>query len=230
MERRNTLEQQNQIEYDDYLEKGPVKLGPWTSWMWRSDPKHLSFMLARYKFCSKLLEGKKTALEVGCGDGFALPIILQSVDFVHCVDFEPILIDEIKQVVDRHILERCTFSVVDFTEKTIDSKVDAVYSLDVIEHIPPQKEDAFMTNICEALVDNGVCIIGTPNIEASRFANPQSMEGHVNLKSAASLRSVMARYFENVFIFSMNDEVVHTGYHGMAHYLMALGAGKKHRR
>ena len=38
--------------------------------MWRNDPKHLSFTLARYKFCAKLLDGKNTALEVGCGDGF----------------------------------------------------------------------------------------------------------------------------------------------------------------
>ena len=30
-----------------------------------------------------------------------------------------------------------------------------------------------------------------------------------------------------VFMFSMNDEVVHTGYHKMAHYLFGLCTGKK---
>ena len=33
----------------------------------------------------------------------------------------------------------------------------------------------------------------------------------------------MQQFFHNVFIFSMNDEVVHTGYAPMAHYLLALG-------
>lgn len=29
------------------------------------------------------------------------------------------------------------------------------------------------------------------------------------------------------FLFSMNDEVVHTGYYPMAHYLIAVGIGPK---
>jgi hypothetical protein len=37
----------------------------------------------------------------------------------------------------------------------------------------------------------------------------------------------MQRFFHNVFMFSMNDEVVHTGYHKMAHYLFALCCGKR---
>jgi len=32
----------------------------------------------------------------------------------------------------------------------------------------------------------------------------------------------MQRFFHNMFMFSMNDEVVHTGYHAMAHYNLAL--------
>ena len=47
-----------------------VPLGPWTSYSLLNDPKHMCFVLARYKFCSKMLEGKAKILEVGCGDGF----------------------------------------------------------------------------------------------------------------------------------------------------------------
>mgnify|MGYP007028595943 CR=1 FL=1 len=35
------------------------------------------------------------------------------------------------------------------------------------------------------------------------------------------------RFFDNVFLFSMNDEVVHTGFTPMAHYLFALCVGPK---
>jgi hypothetical protein len=35
----------------------------------------------------------------------------------------------------------------------------------------------------------------------------------------------MERHFRTVFIFSMNDEVVHTGFSPMAHYLLAVAVG-----
>ena len=41
------------------------------------------------------------------------------------------------------------------------------------------------------------------------------------------LKKTMQVHFHNVFMFLMNDEVVHTGYHPMAHYIIALGAHKK---
>ena len=40
----------------------------------------------------------------------------------------------------------------------------------------------------------------------------------------------MERHFHNVFMFAMNDEVVHTGYHKMAHYLFALACERKGAR
>ena len=49
----------------------------------------------------------------------------------------------------------------------------------------------------------------------------------MNCKDAAGLRKLCERHFHNVFIFSMNDEVVHTGYHKMAHYVFAVGASRK---
>jgi hypothetical protein len=39
------------------------------------------------------------------------------------------------------------------------------------------------------------------------------------------LKNVLERFFTNVFLFSMNDEVVHTGFSPMAHYLFCLCVG-----
>jgi hypothetical protein len=44
----------------------------------------------------------------------------------------------------------------------------------------------------------------------------------VNCKNAADFKTLLARHFHNVFVFSMNDEVVHTGFYPMAQYLFAL--------
>lgn len=214
-------EPQNQIQFDEYQER-PGSLGPYTTYIWQHDPRHLGFLLARYKFCAKMLEGKKRVLEIGCGDGFGIPVVTQTVGHVHGVDFEPLLIeDNCKRLGDRN----CTFSALDITDARPDGKFDAAYSLDVIEHIPSEREHRYFENICTALEKEGVFIIGTPNMTANAYASEASRAGHINLKSQAELRQLMQRYFENVFVFSMNDEIVHTGYGAMAHYLIAVGAG-----
>jgi hypothetical protein len=66
-----------------------------------------------------------------------------------------------------------------------------------------------------------------PSLESQAFASPPSKLGHVNCKTAPDFEAVMKRYFHNVFMFSMNDEMVHTGYHKMAHYLIALCCQKR---
>ena len=44
----------------------------------------------------------------------------------------------------------------------------------------------------------------------------------MNCKSGEALKRTLERYFHTVFVFSMNDEVVHTGFYPMAHYLLGV--------
>lgn len=223
-----TKEAPNQIEYDDFTIRGPYRMGAWSSWLYRSDPKHLVFTLSRYKFVAKMLSGKTAALEVGGGDAFGAPIVLQEVSTVHLVDFEPIVINNASDYFDKELLKRISFEQLDITEQIPKGEsYDCVYSLDVLEHIPNYLESKFIENSIAKLNKNGVMIVGTPNVEASRFSTGPALEAHINLKSASDLNSLMQNYFENVFIFSMNDEVVHTGFTPMAHYLLAIAVGKK---
>lgn len=77
------------------------------------------------------------------------------------------------------------------------------------------------------LEPQGAAVIGMPSLESQDYASPISKQGHVNCKTMPDFKATMERHFHNVFMFSMNDEVVHTGYHKMAHYLIALCAGKR---
>ena len=61
-----------------------------------------------------------------------------------------------------------------------------------------------------------------PSLASQKFAHPKSIEGHVNCKDGDEFKSELFKWFNNVFIFSMNDEVVHTGYFKMSHYLIAI--------
>ena len=114
-----------------------------------------------------------------------------------------------------------------FEPDLINEQFDAVMSLDVIEHIEPKMEDRFCEVVTDCLTDEGVAIIGTPNITLSPYASEPSRIAHINLYDQKRLYDLMSRYFDNVFIFNMNDEVINTSFAPMACYIFAVGAGKK---
>lgn len=224
MKKEKAKEIQNQQQFDDYDNQGGVYLGPYTSHIWRTDPRHLCFLLSRYKFVAKLLEGKANALEIGCGDAFGMPVVLQTVPKITGVDWESLLLEDNKKRLAGY---NCDFYCMDITTTVPEGSFGAAYCLDVIEHIPKDREHLFMTNICACLDDNALFIVGCPNITADKYASEASKIGHINLKHHHELRELMSKHFHNVLMFSMNDEVVHTGYYPMAHYLFAIGIGKK---
>jgi 2-polyprenyl-3-methyl-5-hydroxy-6-metoxy-1,4-benzoquinol methylase len=200
-------------------------LGPWTSYSLLNDPKHMCFVLARYKFCAKILLEKKNILEIGCGDGFGIPIIAQGDKNVLGVDVDDRLIEGNRQRLKK--IKNIEFQNFNICEKAHDKVFDAIFSIDVIEHLDPNLENNFIKNSCKSLHKDGIYIIGTPNITSQEYATERSRVQHINLKSFQELKNIMKSYFINSFIFSMNDEVIHTGFHPMAHYLFAVGVGKK---
>lgn len=215
------------VIFDQYDELGPVRLGTSASYTWRRDPKHLLFSLARYKFCSKMLAGKEWVLEVGCGDSFCVPIMLQTIGRMDGVDLEALIISRNMEYVKQfpELTERYTCRVHDMVSGPMEGKYDAAFCLDVIEHVPNDKEDLFVGNISRSLVPQGVCLIGTPNITAKPYESPLNAKAHINLQSGENLLKLVSRYFHNAFSFSMNDEVVHTGYSPMAHFMIVMGVG-----
>jgi 2-polyprenyl-3-methyl-5-hydroxy-6-metoxy-1,4-benzoquinol methylase len=217
-------EAQYQVQIDEFTRRGPAEMGPMTGQVWREDPRRLVFLLARYKFVSKMLEGKKNAIEFGCGDGFGMRVVYQTVGSVHGLDFDRTFIDWAQRNAQREEID-CTYEVLDFIKDAPSRRYQAAYSLDVVEHIPEALESRYVDHLADALEPDGVCIVGTPNVTATPYASKISLEGHINLKSADALRALLGRRFANVFIFSMNDEVVHTGFSPMAHYLFAVCTG-----
>jgi len=220
-----TRETQYQRSIDLLREKGLTPLGLMTNQAWQDDPKHLLFTLARYKFVSKVLAGRKHVLEVGCADAFGTRIVVQAVQKLTATDFDPVFVADVHARMDPKWKFDC--KVHDLLEGPFPGKYDGAYALDVIEHIKPKDEAKFVGNIVQSLTPHGAMILGCPSIESQAYASPQSKSGHVNCKSGPSMRKLLETYFHNVFVFSMNDEVVHTGYFPMAHYIFGLGCGRK---
>lgn len=206
----------------------PTRLGPYAAHAWRADPRMLFIAMARYKFAAKILAGRRSLLEIGCGDAFSMPILLQTVERTTGLDVEADII--------AYDLAHCTFDgkadyrCHDIAVSPAEGVFDAALSLDVIEHILPEKVEDFVRNIAASLEPHSPMVMGTPNRTAAPYASPASRREHVNLLDHVSLAELLTGYFHNVFIFSMNDEVVHTGFYPMAQYLMALAVDPRHPR
>jgi len=220
-----TKETQYQRCLDLREQNGLTPLGVMANFTWNDDPKRLAFVLSRYKFAAKMLSGLSRVLEVGCADAFGTRIVQQEVKHVTAVDFDPVFVRDAQTRMDARWPFDC--HVHDILESPVNGAFDGAFAMDVLEHIMPSSEHLFFTNIVGSLSPHGIAVIGMPSIQSQAYASAASREGHVNCKDGHGLKELAAQYFHHVFIFSMNDEVVHTGFQPMAQYLIALCCGKK---
>lgn len=217
------FEPQYDILNQTLVAKGLAKFGPMSSFTWHTDPKRLLFVLSRYKFAARMLEGSNNVIEIGCGDGFAARIVKQHVSNLLLTDADPIMIDSAKalQTDDFPVSLLCH----DFCTEPLEHNgrlFDAAYMLDVLEHIPKELESLFFANLRLCLSSNAKIVIGIPSTESQVYASPGSKAGHVNCKTKEQLQASLSHHFTNVFCLSMNDEVVHTGFNRMSNYLFAV--------
>jgi len=221
----HTREPQYQPQVELRARHGLTTLGLMSNITWYEDPKRLLFVLARYKFVAKMLAGRGRVLEVGCADAFGTRIVQQSVGSVLAVDFDPVFIADVQSRQEPRWPLEC--QVHDILTGPVSGNFEGAYALDVIEHIAPEQTNRFLKNLTDSLAPHGVLIIGAPSLESQAHASPSSRAGHVNCMTGRQLTEACGVFFHNVFLFSMNDEVVHTGFAPMAHYLFALCATRR---
>lgn len=223
-------ESMREVQYNRLLDvagqHGRTELGLMMNQAWHDDPKRLTFTFARYKFAARMLSGCKNVLEVGCGDAFPSRIVQQEVGRLTVTDFDPIFVGEAQR---RSVpgWELAGAFVHDMLAGPPQGQYDGMYALDVLEHIVPESEHIFLDNMAAALDATGTMVIGMPSLESQPYASRLSKEGHVNCKTQPDLKATMQQHFHNVYMFCMNDEVLHVGYHKMANYVLALCCNKK---
>ncbi len=216
-------------QYEECLElrdrQGLTSLGIMSNQVWYDDPRRLAFLLARYKFVAKMFSGFDRVLEVGCADAFGTRVVLQEVRHLTAVDVDPVFVQDATARMDPRWRFDCL--VHDILAGPVAGRFDGAYALDVLEHFKLVDEATFLRNISDSLTEHGTLILGVPSLESQSHASSQSKAGHINCKSGVDLKALLRGYYHNVFVFSMNDEVVHTGFYPMANYLIALCCGRK---
>lgn len=189
--------------------------GGMTAYNWEADPKRLAFQYARYKFVAKMLEGKRSVLEVGCADGQGARIVRQHVLSLDAIDVDEAAIETARRLASKRWPIK--FWAADVMKERL-SGYDAAYCLDLFEHLP---EEAGLLGRLRLLAP--ICVIGTPSAESQQYASEISRREHVNCVSKVGLRIRMQKHWRHVFLFGMNDETLHTGHDAMTHYLLGIG-------
>jgi 2-polyprenyl-3-methyl-5-hydroxy-6-metoxy-1,4-benzoquinol methylase len=213
----------NKVKY-----RTPAKTFPSTfSDAFVRDPKWINFHFSRYKFVSKMLVGYKNVLEIGCWGGTTSLVVAQVVKQLTAVDFFKKHIDEAKKYT-QPLAKNIKFLGHDIIDSPVKKNYfDAAYAIDVLDHIDPKQENQFMKNIVKSISKDGVLILGAPSKESQKYASEGAKKSHLNCKTGIELYNFGKKYFKNIFIFGMNDEVIHTGFLPMCNYLFILCSGKK---
>jgi len=220
------MKETKEKQYSYLFDLEEKKLGLMMKGVWDKDPKRLAFVLSRYKFVAKMLQDYDEVLEIGCGDAWPSRLVAQSVKNLTVSDFDPVFIEDAKS---RHEDKwNMDYSINNLIESPTNKLYNAIYLCDVFEHISPDDESMFLENAIKSLKSDGTMIIGMPSSESQELIKPEDRDpGHVNCKSGLDLKNTLENFFNNVFLFSMNDEVVHTGHHKMAHYIFCLCCSPK---
>lgn len=208
--------------------KDSVMLGPHVSYEWYNSRRKIIFTASSYKFAMKMIGNMyepdtKEILELGCNDGFGTHFIAEFAKKVVGVDFDKNAIEMARKTIGDSNIE---FICDDFMGKQY-GDFDAVITFDVIEHISPEDEDKFMQTVLSNLKDTGTFIVGTPTLEQQQYAAECVVKSHINVYRGEQLYEMLKRYFHNVYLFTQNDEMIHTGYLRMANGLIAVCSNKK---
>lgn len=195
-----------------------ITLGPYYTYQLRQTPRRFFITLAYYKFAAKMLGTQKAILELGCSEGLGSSLLSEFADNYTGIDLDENAITWAKQNFES---EKCIFKSGNFLNQRYGS-FSGLVSLDVIEHILPENDDIYWKTVCNNLTQEGVAIIGTPNLPSQQHASAVTRSGHINLYDHERMLAQGHRYFNNIFLFSANDETVHTGFYPMAHYLIAV--------
>lgn len=188
------------------------------------DGDHWVMVGARYRAAAALIGGAESVLEAGAGECIGAGILAKGRQYVG------IDTDEAAMGIAADLYQNragITLHVASAIDATWMQRFDAVVTLDVAEHIPPEQESAFFANLCRALNPYGRLVVGTPSAYMHHLASPQSRVGHVNLFTPERLQQRLQQHFHATQMLFMQDVAIHLGHPSAAHYILGVGIGPR---
>ncbi len=131
-------------------------------WYYMSDKWEFSIAL-------NLLDGAKSVLEVGVGDGYFLQQVREQGHTIQGVELNPEAAKRVKELG----FEVHELMLHELSEQT-DERVDAICSFQVLEHVPDPRE--FFEGMISMLKPGGRMILSVPNAAVYRRLDPDNQD------------------------------------------------------
>lgn len=150
----------------------------------------------RYELAKKMCKAKEV-LDVGCGFGLGSELVLKSgAKRVLGVDYSKDTIAEAK----KNEKEGLTFEAHDALKLgTIKDKFDVILAFEILEHLPLNKVDTFISGIRGLLKKDGVLLLSTPNgVKTEYFWGRPYNTYHVKEYGGYELKHLLGREFGEV--------------------------------
>jgi SAM-dependent methyltransferase len=147
---------------------------------------------ARYRFALQHIAGK-TLLDVACGTGYGLPILLQAVDSAIGLDIDLASLRRARQELrnGRAAVVLGDACGLPFASGTFDT----ITSFETIEHLEDRSK--FVQELVRVVAPGGACLISTPNANYTRPINGKPRNPHhVHEYTPEEFRQFLSRYFD----------------------------------
>jgi ubiquinone/menaquinone biosynthesis C-methylase UbiE len=152
--------------------------------------------LARYRFVAERIPESSRVLDLGCGIGYGSRSICEHVNSLVGLDISE---EAIRKARFNYAHSKIRYLVSQGQSLPFaNHRFDAVISFEVIEHLSPTNQAAYLSEIARVLTEDGVAYISTPNrrLTAGR-ANPF----HIKEFYYEELRRFLSHYFEDIELF-----------------------------
>jgi 2-polyprenyl-3-methyl-5-hydroxy-6-metoxy-1,4-benzoquinol methylase len=173
-----------------------------------------------------MLDPEDRVLELGCGSGIGTYFLSQYCKEIRGVDIN----EEVIEVAKRNSFSACNlqFETCDALKYIPPTTPDTAIAVDLIEHFTKSEGEALIRHVAAYLEESkGMIIIGTPNVYSQDYRSSRSKSQHRYEYSPDEMRHIVSLNFHRTLSFSMNDEIVHTGFSKLAWFLFVLGIGPK---
>lgn len=200
----------------DIQKKNYMGQNKWTL----ENPLMTTIKYARYKFISKMITKNDVVLDVGCGTGVSSLFYAQNSKKVIGID----LLSDLIEVTNKKNL---TLIKGDIFKTSIallkKKKISFISCNDFIEHFSEKNGLKLIKKFSDLLPKKGgTLIIGTPSIYSKKFRAKHNKKQHLHEYDPIELKTKCLKYFPRVFLFSMNDEVINTGFHKLSWFTFAI--------
>jgi len=142
-----------------------------------------------YNEASKIISG--TVLEIGCGEGYGVPVLAALAQKYIAIDKYQTHIDS--SVMDKYNIEFHQMEIPPLTDIASNS-IDYVVTFQVIEHI--QNDDLFLKEIFRVLRKGGKLLLTTPNKLMSLSRNPW----HIREYTPSEMENTLKKSFTSFVI------------------------------